>query len=725
MQRIRPQVRHSTCHQAGATQPSARRAAVRSDPKRWLLPVLAFAVPLVCSPLFGDSFERPKLIVLELGLALALLAMAQRDDVSLPPVAQLASLCAIIFLLISVAATAASVAPSVSLIGNYEHDQGLITLFVLVAYFFFATAWIRNDESFTGLAAGWVLAATCNSMYGIAQQLGFDPLGWPIPDDGRTALGGLGNPNSLAEFLALSVPITVWLAWRLRGLGRDLTLWTLPVQIAALLLTQTRTAWLAVATQVGLAVMVLLCRRWRRTRSLIGPVIAVPLLGLVAAFVTLLVLPAFGEGVDTATSRVVQRGQPISERQYLWRSTVQLVASRPLIGWGPDSFELAYPAYRSTDLDQLDGSVGRDDAPHNTWLRLASSAGLSGLAAFLLLELAVIGLLVRRLVSSNLAATRGHPATAVALLSVSITYFVLFTFGESRITTEWVAWVIAGCSVGIFGRQNNVRIIPLPPLIRALPVVLGTLFILDVASAASADLAYGQAVDTLGRGASSKAVQWLELATRLRPFEPVYHQQLADGLMSLGQPTNDASLLQSAVEQLRMASYWSGGRDSYVLADLAQAVLAEQQALPNVSEQPSDYMNAAIRLDPLNPLLYTQAARLAIELQKPDQARLFWEAAKLRSHSPDALESLGLVALRLGDTAAARTLLKQAAEQQWRPRLQASYYRTWGRAALADQVPNEAVAALEQALSREPNSADIRSELAEAQAARRDSGAGA
>jgi hypothetical protein len=40
---------------------------------RWLLPGLAFLVPLACSPNLGDSFELPKLVQWKASLALALL----------------------------------------------------------------------------------------------------------------------------------------------------------------------------------------------------------------------------------------------------------------------------------------------------------------------------------------------------------------------------------------------------------------------------------------------------------------------------------------------------------------------------------------------------------------------------------------------------------------------------------------------------------------------------
>src|SRR3712207_7400654 len=50
----------------------------------------------------------------------------------------------------------------------------------------------------------------------------------------------LGNPNGLGEFLAMTLPLTAWLAWRGHGLRRDLPLWGLALQVVALGMTWAR-----------------------------------------------------------------------------------------------------------------------------------------------------------------------------------------------------------------------------------------------------------------------------------------------------------------------------------------------------------------------------------------------------------------------------------------------------------------------------------------------------
>src|SRR5207237_10300887 len=91
-----------------------------------------------------------------------------------------------------------------------------------------------------------------------------------------------------------------------------------------------------------------------------------------------------------------ERGSPLGTRLYLWRSSLAMIADRPLLGWGPDTFQLVYPGYRSTELDARAGAVGRDDAVHNALLRVAVSTGLVGVVAYLAVLVAVLLLLLTR-----------------------------------------------------------------------------------------------------------------------------------------------------------------------------------------------------------------------------------------------------------------------------------------------------------------------------------------
>ncbi len=274
---------------AGLDHASARGVDVLPLLSVWLLPALALLVPLAGGPMLADKFELPKVFVQKLGLTLAIAAIAARATVDVGVLRIPGVQAGLLFLGISVLATIASIVPRTSLLGSFDEDKGLLTIALMIGCFLLAVAWVRRESDLARLVGGLTLAATLISCYGIVQQVKVDPIAWSISViDGRRVTASLGYPNSVGELLAISIPLTAWLAWRGRGLGRDLPLWSLLPQFVALWLTQARAAWLVVIAQVLIIGPLVLCARWRSGRW-VGTVIALaPLAASLAVVVALL-----------------------------------------------------------------------------------------------------------------------------------------------------------------------------------------------------------------------------------------------------------------------------------------------------------------------------------------------------------------------------------------------------------------------------------------------------
>ena len=678
----------------------------------WILPVVGVLGPLACSTALVDSFELPKLFVLKIGLALALLSMAAGARVERGVLRSPAALAVLLFLGLNVLATLGSVEPRTSLLGNYQSDQGLLTLAVMIGYFFVAASWIRTEAALVRLAAGVTLAASCAGIYGIAQQVGLDPLGWPAIDPARRAIGTFGHPDNLGEFLVMTLPLTVWLAWGGRGLRRDLSLWAIGVQLAALAVTQARAAWIALGLQVLIFGPLLIYLRSGSNRRLPQLLVVVPQAIALTACLILLVVPASAGLID----RFVGRGEPLERRQELWRSALAMTADRPLLGWGPDTFELVYPAYRSTALDALENVVLRPDIAHNVLLGTAVNAGFLGAAAYLGVHVTVLLVLLGALFGTAKTASTGARPAALALLSVWSSYLVVSLFGRPQVSADWLAWMVGGAALGLFGgqatSQRRIRGIG-----RLVPLVLALGLIVEAGTGLAADAAYGQAIGARDQGSPADSVVWVQRAIILRPFEPGYRHYLGLSLADLAREGNDSALFRSAIDQLSQASTLLGQRDAELLVQLARTVAEGEAAAGHSTDAPWEYVQQAIGLDPENPLLHTEAADLAANLNQPALAREYWEAARVRARSSDALRRLGRVALRLGDPTAAREAFQMAIKPWWPDRTRAQYYRYWGEAALSAGLPDEASLAFAKAVELTPNDLGTRLQWAEALAA--------
>jgi tetratricopeptide (TPR) repeat protein len=155
-------------------------------------------------------------------------------------------------------------------------------------------------------------------------------------------------------------------------------------------------------------------------------------------------------------------------------------------------------------------------------------------------------------------------------------------------------------------------------------------------------------------------------------------------------------------------------RDPEILADLARVSLARSTQLGEGPETAVRYAESAIAADPASPLPYLDAAGIAITARRVDLATAYWEAARVRSRSPDALLRLGQVALELNDASSARVAFREAAQREWRRAYALAAYLGWGEAAVADGAPGEAAMAYASYLADQPHDASVRLKRASA-----------
>jgi len=245
----------------------------------------------------------------------------------------------------------------------------------------------------------------------------------------RRATGTGVDPNAFAGFLMLVLVLAVGQAVASRPLvARKLSIVTVPIVGLALLLTQSRAAWLGAAVGIGMLALL-------RYRRLILPLVV---LGVAAA--------AFGVG-GGYLSRLTGglRGQDAATqlrfREYA--NALQLIRDYPVFGVG------------FGDAPRIDLQTGVS----SVYLTVAERAGLIGLAFFLV----VLVSLVARLIRGALRASADEPcgeltlAIAAALVAACVAatldhYF--FNLGFPHMAALF--WTFAGLG------EVTLRLTPLP-----------------------------------------------------------------------------------------------------------------------------------------------------------------------------------------------------------------------------------------------------------------------
>lgn len=333
----------------------------------------------------ASPFTTPKVTVLLIttaGAVASWLAWSAERRRWLPP-SRLAVV-VVGFLIAFALATAASLSPLRSLVGDNERRAGLLSVILYVGLFVVTLGLSWEDPSrLRRLAVAASAAAGGVALSVLLQAAGVDRLLWsgPVPGGGRSNYppGTLGHPMFSGAYLGITAPLVAYTMLTARSaVSRSMLGAIAGVVLVALWETQSRSGMVALA--VGTAVMAFAARdRWPRWTAIVAA-------AAVAVAVVLFVLVAWHPRTEQAPDRLgglqVLHTRSLQYRFAVWAAAGRAVLDRPLLGSGPETFYATFPRHRSPDPRW---AVLSDDKAHNIFLERAAEAGLVTASAYLAL----------------------------------------------------------------------------------------------------------------------------------------------------------------------------------------------------------------------------------------------------------------------------------------------------------------------------------------------------
>ena len=484
--------------------------------QRWTLRAGVFLLPLVYSPFTYDSYVLPKLLFARL-LVLALLALwLARIAVTRNLVLKRTPLDVPLLLFLGSAALSWVFAENrnVAWLGTYTRYDGVLTLLTYAALFWFTVQSLADRDEARALTRVLMASGYAVSAIAILQSLHdtANPAGHVLASGGAfvPAYGTLGNPNVLGAFLALIITLAAGeLSTAGSTFGRVLVANVLVVAAVAMLLTFSRSAWLGALVGVGLIVAT------RPNRKLALGFLLIPL-GVVAV-VAVAWHPALERALTLLDPHLIA-----SERGGIWSDTLRLVATRPILGYGPDNFGLVFPRFQTGDWG-LAGSLRQPiDKAHAELLQVAATQGLVGLATYLLLQLAFLRSLWR--------ARRVDQAVVVGAAWIAFQLVVQLNF--SALSAALPFWIFTAAAVTSFDAVRT-RPIALDGRVASAPLVPGValaavIVLWGVTAPVLADARLRAAVDADYAGHPEVAQQLAAEARQLAPWESVYSVEVAN-----------------------------------------------------------------------------------------------------------------------------------------------------------------------------------------------------
>ncbi|MDD5132003.1 MAG: O-antigen ligase family protein [bacterium] len=296
-----------------------------------------------------------------------------------------------------------------------------------------------------------VTVAVLASGYGIMQYFGIEPL-WSQQVsyfEGRI-VSTFGNPAFLATFLVLVIPLVAayWLNTKTR-LFRIIFPFVFLLLFAALLATSARSALAGLVAAFLVFILFLYKLGYRREIK----VVSVVVLALVLVAGSVVYFSGQNDLLRTRLESVVKPqslGASLQQRFLIWCCSLEMFYHHPLTGQGWGLFELFYPYYQSSYLQNPAFASYKTHAnhAHNEVLHIAAELGVVGV----LLGLYFISLLtkqVKRLLKSDI--TREQQFIVLGLFS-GITGMIVDSFFNVSfhiVATAMVFWCLVGLITGL------------------------------------------------------------------------------------------------------------------------------------------------------------------------------------------------------------------------------------------------------------------------------------
>lgn len=572
--------------------PTLEREPTATLVERWAVRGAAFVFPLVFLPNVVSEFVLPKLLLLRLlifGFAVLLLVRWfrqgaitwRRTPLDIP---------LIVFVASAAISTVFAINRNLALFGGYSRWEGLLTITSYALLFWLTVQMLSGQADARGLTWSLLISGYFVAAVAILQS-GFGLLGggyWREAGVIRADVT-LAHPDFAGIFLAMLIPVAAAkIVSRRPSTSRLLAANMLIVLVLGLITTFSRAAWIGAI--VGVVVVLALRRGQFHVRPpLIAAAVVVAGLILAVGVAGTRSQVAQGDFAHALLSRIASIPDVASGSEAIriqtWRDTLPLIATRPIFGWGPDNFGLAYPRYQSTSRH---GEFF--DKPHMEVLGVTASQGLIGLAAYIWILISIVRAFWRgRFV-------RG----AVAVFGGLVAYQVSIQADFSWIPTAVPFWLLAaGAIVTWAPRVEPVRIaLAVPRRTAGLAVAAGSaalaaLLVPAVVNPYLADASYyaAPAAPDLQHAQASIAA-----ARQDAPYEATYAIEAGNYALNLDQKGNPAPNAD-----------WQAARAAYEDAARLGSFSPEMfQLLAVVDEHLGDHPAAVI------------AARRALELDRFD-----------------------------------------------------------------------------------------------------------
>jgi O-antigen ligase len=280
-----------------------------------------------------------------------------------------------LFLLILILATIFGVDPSRSFWANFERMAGLLMYLHLFAFFLVTSSVFKKKNDWIKIFTISTIVASVVSIIALtAKMVGEGNMPINVARNGAT----LGNSSFLAAYLLFNLFFGLYLFFEGKKRNRPYIVSLLVIIVAALFTSGGRAA--SLSSILGIALLFLLYLAFKsKSKKLKVLGRAAFILSITGLLVGIVILNLPGSFLQQKLIEHSNKARPLA-----WQMAIFGLKDRPLLGWGPENFELLFDKYFHPCffLKECGGEPWFDRA-HNIVFDTLAASGFLGLFSYL------------------------------------------------------------------------------------------------------------------------------------------------------------------------------------------------------------------------------------------------------------------------------------------------------------------------------------------------------
>jgi O-antigen ligase len=281
-----------------------------------------------------------------------------------------------LFIFVLFLATVFSVDPSRSFFSNYERMAGFLMYFHLFFFFLVCASTFNKRDWIKIFSVSLGVTTLVSILFFIGKIVEKGRISFIIARNGST----LGNSSFLASYLLFNLFFGIWLLFEVKNKFKPYLI--LPILLISLSLFSSGGRAASFSFILGLVLIFFFYLAFfakDHRIKIFGKLSLISLGTIILISVILLCIP--GSFVQQKFIELSTKARPLA-----WQMAISGFKERPILGWGPETFELVFDKYFHPCffLKECGGEIWFDRA-HNIVFDTLASSGILGLISYLLI----------------------------------------------------------------------------------------------------------------------------------------------------------------------------------------------------------------------------------------------------------------------------------------------------------------------------------------------------